>query len=95
MALDLAESLLEENGVSPEALASRFAASYRWSRGYGPGTAQVLKRIRRGEAWESASRAIYPEGSFGNGAAMRSPVLALFLRRTGTSCLTRRERRPG
>jgi poly(ADP-ribose) glycohydrolase ARH3 len=78
MALDLAESLLEEDGVRPEALAKRFAASYHWSRGYGPGTARILKRIRRGEAWESASKAVYPEGSYGNGAAMRSPVLALF-----------------
>lgn len=80
MSLDLAESLLEENGLHPDALAKRFAASYRWSRGYGPGAARILKRIRRGEAWESASKAVYPEGSYGNGAAMRSPVLALFFR---------------
>lgn len=78
MALDLAESLLEENGVRPQALAERFAASYRWSRGYGPGAARALKRIRRGESWESASKAVFPGGSYGNGAAMRSPVLALF-----------------
>jgi poly(ADP-ribose) glycohydrolase ARH3 len=78
MALDLAESLLEEDSVRPEALAKRFASSYRWSRGYGPGAARVLKRIRRGEPWETASRAVYAEGSYGNGAAMRAPVLALF-----------------
>jgi ADP-ribosylglycohydrolase len=81
MALDLAESLLAENGVRPDALAKRFAASYRWSRGYGPGTARVLRRIRRGEAWPAASRAVHPEGSYGNGAAMRSPVVALFFAR--------------
>src|SRR6478609_148321 len=81
MALDLAGSLLEEGGVRPEALAKRFASSYRWSRGYGPGAAKVLKRIRRGEPWEAASRAVYAEGSFGNGAAMRAPVLALFFAR--------------
>jgi poly(ADP-ribose) glycohydrolase ARH3 len=78
MALDLAESLLNENGVHPQALAKRFAASYRWSRGYGPGAARVLKRIRRGEPWESAAKAVYAEGSYGNGAGMRAPVLALF-----------------
>jgi len=81
MALDLAESLLEEDGVRPGALAKRFASSYRWSRGYGPGAARVLKRIRRGEPWEKASKAVYAEGSYGNGAAMRAPVLALFLAR--------------
>lgn len=78
MALDLTESLLQENGVAPAALAKQFAASYRWSRGYGPGAARVLKRIRRGEPWESATKAVYTDGSYGNGAAMRAPVLALF-----------------
>lgn len=81
MALDLAESLLDQDGVCLEALAQRFASSYRWSRGYGPGAAKVLKRIRRGEPWETAARAVYAEGSFGNGAAMRAPVLALFFAR--------------
>ena len=81
MALDLAASLLEEDGAKPDAIAKRFASSYRWSRGYGPGAARVLKRIRRGERWEAASKAVYAEGSYGNGAAMRAPVLALFFTR--------------
>src|SRR5579864_5749053 len=81
MALDLAESLLKEDGVRPEALAKQFASSYRWSRGYGAAAARVLKRIRRGEPWETASKAVYAEGSYGNGAAMRAPVLALFFAR--------------
>ncbi|MGL4422094.1 MAG: ADP-ribosylglycohydrolase family protein, partial [Gemmataceae bacterium] len=78
MALDLAETLLDQGGVEPQTLAKRFATSYRWSRGYGPGAARVLKRIRRGEPWQEATKAVFAEGSYGNGAAMRSPVLALF-----------------
>lgn len=78
MALDLAESLLEAGGLDAERLARRFAASYRWSRGYGPTTAKVLKFIARGEDWRRANRSIYPDGSFGNGGAMRSPVIGLF-----------------
>lgn len=78
MALDLARSLLDKDGVDAPVIARRFASSYRWSRGYGPGAARVLKRIRRGEDWETASKVSYPEGSYGNGAAMRAPVLALF-----------------
>jgi poly(ADP-ribose) glycohydrolase ARH3 len=78
MALDLAESLLGEDGVCPNALAKRFASSYRWSRGYGPGAARVLKRMRRGQPWQQASKAVFASGSYGNGAAMRAPVLALF-----------------
>lgn len=78
MALDLATALLEDDGVRPDALARRFAASYQWSRGYGPGAAKILKRIRRGQSWETATKSVYVHGSYGNGAAMRAPVLALF-----------------
>ncbi|MBF2053496.1 MAG: ADP-ribosylglycohydrolase family protein [Candidatus Sericytochromatia bacterium] len=78
MTLDLGESLLVCQGLNPDHLAEAFARSYRWHRGYGPGMARLLKRIRRGESWQQANRAVYPDGSFGNGAAMRAPVLALF-----------------
>jgi ADP-ribosylglycohydrolase len=78
MSLDLAESLLDKNSLSQDDLARRFAQSHAWSRGYGPSTARLLRRIRRGEPWAQASRAIHPEGSWGNGAAMRAPVIALF-----------------
>jgi ADP-ribosylglycohydrolase len=54
-------------------MAHRFARSYRWSRGYGPGAARLLKRIARGQDWESASVSVYPSGSYGNGGAMRAP----------------------
>jgi len=78
MSLDLAESLLARKRLDADDLATRFASSYRWSRGYGPAAARLLKRIRRGEDWQVANRAIYPEGSFGNGGAMRAPVIGLF-----------------
>ena len=78
MSLDLAESLLAHGRVEPDDLAQRFAASYRWSRGYGPGSAGVLRRIRRGAGWREANRAVHPRGSYGNGGAMRSPVVGLF-----------------
>jgi ADP-ribosylglycohydrolase len=77
MTLDLIESLVACGGLDQDDLATRFARSYRWSRGYGPGTARVLKRIRRGQPWEEARRAVYPEGSFGNGGAMRAPAVGL------------------
>ncbi len=77
MSLDLAESLLACRALDPDELARRFAASYRWSRGYGPSTARLLQRIRQGEDWRIAAKAIHPQGSYGNGAAMRAPVVAL------------------
>lgn len=77
MALDLAEALLANDGLDADNLAQRFARSYHWSRGYGPGAAKLLKRIARGQPWQQANTAVYPNGSYGNGGAMRAPVLAL------------------
>jgi len=81
MALDVAESLLSCGDVDQDDLARRFSRSYRWDRGYGPGAARVLRRIRAGKAWREASRSVYPAGSFGNGGAMRAPVVGLFFHR--------------
>ena len=78
MSLDLAESLLACGDLDQDDLAARFSCSYRWDRGYGPGTARVLKQIRSGQAWQEACRSVYPKGSFGNGGAMRAPVVGLF-----------------
>jgi ADP-ribosylglycohydrolase len=78
MSLDVIESLVARGGVDPDDLATRFATGYRWSRGYGPATSKVLKRISKGERWDRANTAVYRDGSFGNGAAMRAPVIGLF-----------------
>jgi poly(ADP-ribose) glycohydrolase ARH3 len=78
MSIDIAEALLAHGAVDLNDVAHRFATSYRWSRGYGPGAAKILKKIARGQAWHEANKSVYPEGSFGNGGAMRAPVLALY-----------------
>lgn len=78
MSLDVAESLIFGGELDADDLAQRFACSYRWSRGYGPGAAKLLKRIARGTDWRQANRSVYPEGSFGNGGAMRAPIVGLF-----------------
>ena len=48
MSLDIAECLVERGELDLDAIARRFAQSYRWSRGYGPGAARLLKRIAAG-----------------------------------------------
>jgi poly(ADP-ribose) glycohydrolase ARH3 len=78
MSLDVAESLIAAGRVDPDDLAQRFAASYRWSRGYGPGAAKLLKRIARGADWREANRSVHSDGSYGNGGAMRAAVVGLF-----------------
>lgn len=78
MALDVAESLAARGTLDADDLAHRFAGSYRWSRGYGPGVAKLLRRVARGADWREVNRSVFPEGSFGNGGAMRAPVIGLF-----------------
>jgi len=87
MTIDVIESLLAEGEVHQGDLAQRFAKSYQWSRGYGPSAAKVLKQIRGGQPWESACRSSFPEGSFGNGGAMRAPVIGLFYARDSEESL--------
>lgn len=82
MSLDLAESLIDKGALDPDDVAQRFASSYRWRRGYGPGAAKLLKRIAKGQPWQQANRAVFPAGSYGNGGAMRAPVIGLFLARS-------------
>jgi ADP-ribosylglycohydrolase len=77
MTIDLATHLVNNGSINQDVLALEFANSYKWSRGYGPSTAVVLKKIRAGVDWRVASTSRYPSGSFGNGAAMRIPALAL------------------
>ena len=89
MTLDVLESLLEREGIDQEDLARRFASSYKWSRGYGPGAARTLRRIRRGQPWESAARSVYAGGSYGNGGAMRSLPIGLFFAKSGMGAVAR------
>ena len=77
MSIDLARAFLDNGAINQDHLAKTFADSYRWSRGYGPGAARLLKSIKKGADWRNVNRAQFNNGSFGNGAAMRAPILAL------------------
>ncbi len=78
MAIDLATSYLEKSRISQEHIAASFAKSYCWWRGYGASASLILKNIRKGARWQDVNRGKFKDGSFGNGAAMRAPILALF-----------------
>lgn len=77
MSIDIIESFLRMGSIDPDDIAITFAKSYRWSRGYGPKAAKVLKRIAKGANWREANRSGFASGSFGNGAAMRAPMIGL------------------
>jgi len=77
MSIDLANSFIKNNDINQEHLSKTFASSYKWSRGYGPSAGKILKKIKNGSSWREVNRLKYKEGSLGNGAAMRAPILAL------------------
>jgi ADP-ribosylglycohydrolase len=72
MALSLVEVLAQHGSIDQDALARSFAARFERWRGYGPAMYDLLPRLRAGQDWRSAARALFGgQGSFGNGAAMR------------------------
>ncbi|MDD5627785.1 MAG: ADP-ribosylglycohydrolase family protein [Elusimicrobia bacterium] len=81
MSMALAESLIARSGVDCDHLAKLWAERMEVLRGYGPSTRRILLAVRAGKPWREASRATFPQGSFGNGAAMRAAPLGLFFHR--------------
>jgi poly(ADP-ribose) glycohydrolase ARH3 len=79
MAIGVAECLVRHGRIDPDALAEIFAAHFDRTRGYGPGAATILVGLTQGHRWQDLVKSVYPDGSFGNGAAMRvAPVGLLF-----------------
>ncbi|MBW3560893.1 MAG: ADP-ribosylglycohydrolase family protein [Actinobacteria bacterium] len=75
LTLALAEHLCEHPGVDQDALARTFLDHHEPGRGYGGGMLRLLDIWRSGTPVDEAATAVFPDGSFGNGAAMRvAPV---------------------
>jgi len=87
MAMGLAGSLAACKGLDADHLARVWADSLAPMRGYGPGALKLLTMIRDGADWRQANRAVFPDGSYGNGAAMRAAPLGLFFHRDATGLL--------
>lgn len=78
MALAIAQTLLECGHVDQDALARTFADRYAEEphRGYGAGAHRILEAIAFETPWQQAARLVFDgQGSMGNGAAMRAPVV--------------------
>jgi ADP-ribosylglycohydrolase len=81
MALGLVATLEKYGTIEQEYLATRFAADYEPSRGYGEAMHTMLPKLRRKpSSWQSEAQSLFRgEGSFGNGSAMRvAPLGAYF-----------------
>jgi ADP-ribosylglycohydrolase len=79
MTLSVVETLQESGGIDQDRLARAFARRYEPGRGYGAGMHVLLSRLIAGEDWRRARFAVFPDGSFGNGSAMRVAPLGAFL----------------
>lgn len=81
MTIAVAESLLDVDGLDPDHLAGTFVAHHSREphRGYGAGTASLLRSIAGGADWRTAAPSQFRgTGSFGNGAAMRAAPYGLW-----------------
>jgi len=82
MMIGVAESLINSNGFDGDDMSERFVQDFLrepW-RGYGSGPPRIFNKILKGHRrWdEMLDKEIYPDGSFGNGAAMRVAPIGLF-----------------
>ena len=79
MALALAEHLCDHPAVDQAELAVTFLEHFEGHRGYARGMFGIVDAWCSGQDFAAAARSVFPEGSFGNGAAMRvAPVGAVW-----------------
>ena len=78
LTLALAEHLCTHPDIDPASLVTTFLEHFEDWRGYARGMHGIVAAWRQGMPPEAAATAVFPDGSFGNGAAMRvAPVGAL------------------
>jgi poly(ADP-ribose) glycohydrolase ARH3 len=77
MTIALAESLAETGTITPSHLLARMRARYEPARGFGRGMKLAFAALDRGEPLSAVPYAAWPEGSRGNGGAVRVGVVAL------------------
>lgn len=80
MAMSIVEILSEHGEIIQDQLALRFAARFAEEpfRGYAFQAFQLLESVNAGADWRDAAIARFPEGSYGNGAAMRAAPIGAF-----------------
>lgn len=77
MFIAVAESLQRSGTVAPEALLDDLARRYEPARGFGRGMKLALRAHASGTHWRDVARTAWPEGSRGNGGAVRAGAVAL------------------
>ncbi len=77
MALALAEYLCDHSTIDNHELMQRFVDAYESWRGYGRGARVLIEAFRDNAEYEFMAEHLFPGGSLGNGAAMRSAPVGL------------------
>jgi len=84
MTLALARSLVAEGRCHVDACAAAYAADFQSDRGYAAATIKVMEALRGGAAASYTGLMGRPEGSYGNGGAMRIAPVGLAYRHAST-----------
>jgi poly(ADP-ribose) glycohydrolase ARH3 len=89
MTLALAVSMIDREGLDAKHCASTYARCFAAlpRRGYGPAVSKILAMLGAGADYRTTGRAVYPEGSFANGGAMRIAPVGLAFRNAGDAVL--------
>ena len=80
MTLCVAEWLVSETELDGRSLLESFYRAYEPWRHYGPGARLILESFPKArDKWADLATAMFPQGSYGNGSAMRVAPVGLFL----------------
>ncbi len=77
MFIAVAESIRDTGTIVPADLLRAFARHYEPARGFGRGMKLAIRAFESGVRWEDVARTAWPEGSQGNGGAVRVGAVAL------------------
>jgi poly(ADP-ribose) glycohydrolase ARH3 len=91
MTLALAVSLIESGALNPKHCAATYTRFFlaEPGRAYGDAVTSILEMLDAGSDYRHTGRAMYPEGSFGNGGAMRIAPVGLAFRNAADAVLRR------
>ena len=87
MTLALATSLVEKGIADPEDISLKYAEFYEPRRGYGSAAHKVMGALLNGADYRQTGRMEFPNGSFGNGGAMRIAPIGLAYRHASDEVL--------
>ncbi|MFK8002430.1 MAG: ADP-ribosylglycohydrolase family protein [Polyangiales bacterium] len=93
MMLAVGDSIARLGAVDEAHIMETMASSHEVARGYGKGTRAAFRVWRETGSWALSSRALWPEGSRGNGAAVRMAPVAVLHRESSMATLRAAARR--